>query len=129
MITPGMIYLIGMLDNISEALVPILMFSLMFLMIGVAAWVTNIDENKRISNFGKRAATIALTVLLVSGFIKILLPSTKLAAAMYVVPVIVNNEDVKAIGGNSLEVLRKLTEQWLLELNGKNKACGHEHNL
>lgn len=41
---------------------------------------------------------------------------------MFVVPAIANNEDVRAIGGNSLEALRKLTEQWLLELHGNGHA-------
>ena len=45
-----------------------------------------------------------------------LIPSTRLAAAMYIVPAVVNNENVKAIGDNSLEALRLLTEDWLREL-------------
>ena len=45
-----------------------------------------------------------------------LIPSTRLAAAMYIVPAVTNNEDMKAISGNSLEALRLLTEDRLREL-------------
>lgn len=130
MITPGMIYLIGILDSINTCLSGLLaasttVFIISFVFFPFVLECGNKQHNKTLKKF---LITVAIFFVVLS-IAKTFLPSTKLAAAMYVVPAIANNEDVKAIGGNSIEALRKLTEQWLLELNGKKTACGHEHNL
>ena len=125
MITPGMIYLIGILDSIKS----FCLFSSVLLGVGAfATFLECVDDENNKKRFGKWR--IRLAVLSLIGFLCLTtIPSTKLAAAMYVVPVIANNENVKAIGGNSLEALRKLTEQWLRELNGNGKPSDHEHHL
>jgi len=112
MVTPGMIYAIGILDNIHMLLCAFTGISLIALIISICAMesVTSI--------YTKIFAPIFICCTIATA----LLPSTKLAAAMFVVPAIANNEDVRAIGGNSLEALRKLTEQWLLELHGNGHA-------
>lgn len=48
-------------------------------------------------------------------------PSGKTVAAMYLVPKIVNNEQLTEIAGNSMEALRLLTKDWLNNLAKENK--------
>lgn len=50
------------------------------------------------------------------GTLFVVTPSSKTVAAMYVVPAIVNNEQLQGIAGNSLKALEKLTQKWLKDL-------------
>ena len=53
-----------------------------------------------------------------------LLPDTKLLAAMYIIPAVVNNEKVATMGTNLLETLTALTNKWMKDIvkedNNKN---------
>ena len=120
MITPWMIYLVGILDSV------VCFFRIMAGLLGVALFVLFgaapmlEDLDMKISDTKGLLFKIAVALVLCAS-ISAFTPSSKLAAAMYVIPAIANNEDVKAIGGNGLEALRKLSEQWLLELKGGKK--------
>lgn len=112
-----MIYFIGILDSIKTFC---LIFSLLCGIAAFVAFVVCIDDEEYREAFSKWRIRFAILAFI--GFLGLTaIPSTKLAAAMYVVPAVANNEDVKAIGGNSLEALRKLTEKWLLEINNSQK--------
>ena len=120
MITPWMIYLVGILDSV------VCFFRIMAGLLGVALFVlfgaTPMLEDLNMKITVTKGLLFKIAVALVlCGAISAVTPSSKLAAAMYVIPAVANNEDMKAIGGNSLEILRKLTEQWLLELNDGKK--------
>lgn len=70
---------------------------------------------------------IRLCILLAScfGFLSLAFPSTKIIAAMYVLPKIVNNNDVQHIANDNLKNLRLLSEKWLMELmQGNSKKEG-----
>lgn len=128
MITPWMIYLIGIADSARSV------FMLVSLLLFVATIPTFVlerifdDDNTKNP---KKAIPSKIPKLFATGLllalISTLTPSSKTTAAIYILPALANNEDIRAIGGNGVEVLRKLTEKWLIELskdndNGKGSA-------
>ena len=127
MISPAMIYFIGMLDKIENTLLGIVALCSVLIFISAFLWAAIDDEGgspeiARRFCFGSIASFVLFIILYA------FTPSTKLAAAMFIVPAVANNENVQAIGSNSLEALRKLTEQWLRELDGS-KPQGKESKL
>ena len=121
MITPWMVYFIGILDDIAGLFKNGAVLSATVLVLGgmFSPMLADMD----IMPFAKmkKMLLVALAAFAICGSLAAFTPSTKLAAAMYIIPAVANNEDMKAIGGNSLEALRKLTEQWLLDLGGGEK--------
>ena len=116
MITPAMIYWIGILDSVKTVLyilTGLTVISAFLLWIGCFVYYMNGDNPPHAIKKGAKAATFAF---LLSVTISCTTPSTRLAAAMYLVPAVVNNESVQAIGGSALEGLRLLTEDWLRDL-------------
>lgn len=117
MITPWMIYLIGILDSLGKffAVLGTIIIAVRAIK-GFCAFLLK-EETGSIGSDGpsKSYCMYAIGIALIG--ISVLLPSTKLAAAMYIVPVVANNRDIQSIGGNSMEALRKLTEKWLIELS------------
>lgn len=128
MITPTMIYFIGILDSISSFFRTVSTGLIVVIFLGVvfSPMLDDID----IVSFAKMKGFLAkcIVALCIFGTLAAFTPSSKLAA-MYIIPAVANNENVKAIGSNSLEALRKLTEQWLLELNGKDEPEKGERSL
>lgn len=119
-ITPAVVYAIGILDNVTAASGG-MMFMAGFVAMASIIWMfcaLDSGSTYHIQN-AKRMLLGAICIFLIFGAVHTLLPSTRLAAAMLLVPAIANNEDVQQIGGNSLEALRKLTEQWLIELQSE----------
>lgn len=116
MITPAMIYWVGILDSISCALTFIaLLFGAIVVVCGIV-WMVESDFNKEKARLAKKATVCMFFCCLILCLTNAFIPSTRLAAAMYVVPAIANNENIQAIGSNSLEALRLLTEDWLRDL-------------
>ena len=119
MITPLTIYIIGIMDNISHFF---FFLGALFVAIGISCGVFFIVSKEEYEgNLFGRGLRWAKRLLL-AGFICILtnmfIPSSKTAAAMFLLPAIANNENIQAIGDNSIKILRALTEQWMMELNG-----------
>ena len=122
MITPSTIYFIGILDSVNTFFTIITVLSCFALSIFIFAYFIN-EFNIQEENKLKKIIFSLLGSTLISGLISVFTPSSKVAASMYIIPAIVNNENIQAIGNNSLEGLRKLSEQWLKELsNGKSKT-------
>lgn len=63
-----------------------------------------------------RYGKLMLCVAFISAFIAIFTPTSKTVAAMFLIPAIVNNEQVQNISHNSLKLLESLTEEWAEEL-------------
>lgn len=119
MITPSMVYFIGILDNVL-CFFEITLFILVLFACAIAITIFHIDE----PTWTKKALKYILCIAFVAflfGCLRIFIPSSKTAAAMYIIPAIANNEKVQTIGENSIEILRKLSKQWLLELDKDKK--------
>lgn len=116
MITPWMIYAIGILDSVGNLLLVLGAVASGLLILFALFWVIVVEDYPHHTGTAKNAMRFLLPCALICLTLSAFLPSTRLAAAMYIVPAVASNEDLRAIGGNSLEALRKLTEQWLREL-------------
>ena len=113
-VTPLMIYLIGIVDHVRDFSV---LFLFIFTGIFLAFLIRYLADGDKIPHLG----TLAFLTVLFS-FILIFTPSSKTLAAMYVIPAVVNNEQIQNIGKNGLESLELLTKQWVDELReGKSK--------
>ena len=115
-----MIYFIGILDSLVDTLKVIAIASAIISFMCGLVWAMQADMG-RDTDILRRFCLGGMASSIVCMFLMTFTPSSKLAAAMYVVPAIANNENVQAIGCNGLEALRKLTEDWLRELNGEKK--------
>ena len=128
MITPTTIYFIGILDSIKSLFLITAFVTGMILLIAVICLVLNqyqLSESDQ-HKFHK-FITFYLSLSVIFSILTTFTPPSKVAASMYVIPAIANNKDIKAIGNNGLEVLYKLTEQWLKEISGV-KPSGEEGN-
>ena len=122
MITPSTIYFIGILDSVNTFFTIITIISSFALSIFLFFYFAN-ELSIETDNKLKKIIFMLLGSAFICGLISVFTPSSKVAASMYIIPAIVNNENIQAIGNNSLEGLRKLSEQWLKELsNGKSKT-------
>ena len=113
-VTPMMIYLIGIADHVRD-------FSVLFLFIFTGIFlvflIRYLVDGDKIPHLGTLAFLTGLLSLIL-----IFTPSSKTLAAMYVIPAVVNNEQIQNIGKNGLESLELLTKQWVDELReGKSK--------
>ena len=109
------VYLIGILDNI-HAVLGFSIFACVALIgsVGIAVLV-NCQYDSDIPNAWKYLKRFMwILIFLVAS--KTLLPDTKLLAAMYIIPAVVNNEKVATMGTNLLETLTALTNKWMKEV-------------
>lgn len=125
MITAWMIYGIGILDGVKGFFAVMIFISALYLILIIFSTLqkkdmggteTEDEKKKRNRLVAKVFSALVLFALLFS-----ITPSTKLAAAMFVIPSIANNEKLQNIGKNTLNGLEKLTEQWLQELSEGDK--------
>ena len=107
-VTPLMIYLIGVADHVRVFFVLSLLIIAGTFLLFLARYLV---EDKKVPCFG----TLAFLTALFSSLI-IFTPSSKTLAAMYVIPAVVNNEQIQNIGKNGIESLELLTMQWVGEL-------------
>lgn len=113
-VTPMMIYLIGMADNVKDFSVLSLLFITFIFLVFLCRYIV---EGDKIPHLG----TLTFLAALFSSLL-FFTPSSKTLAAMYVIPAVVNNEQIQNIGKNGLESLELLTKQWVDELReGKSK--------
>lgn len=110
-VTPMMIYLIGIADHVRD-------FSVLFLFIFTGIFlvflIRYLVDGDKIPYLGTLAFLTGLLSLIL-----VFTPSSKTLAAMYVIPAVVNNEQIQNIGKNGLESLELLTKQWVDELRGE----------
>lgn len=110
------VYLIGILDNIHAVLgFSIFAFVAVIGAVGIAVFL-NCQYSSDIPDGFWKHAKRALLILMFLVVGKTLLPDTKLLAAMYIVPAVVNNEKVATMGTNLLETLTALTNKWMMDV-------------
>lgn len=110
------VYLIGILDNIHAVLGFSIFASVAVIgAVGMAVFLNCHDCSDIPDGFWKHTKR-ALLVLMFLVASKTLLPDTKLLAAMYIVPAVVNNEKVATMGTNLLETLTALTNKWMMDV-------------
>ena len=120
MITAFDVYLVGMLDSIKESTVFIVLLSVCAILVGASILIIantssymSDEQISRLIKVGKRTLITSIIITTIFLGVHTFLPSSRLAAAMYILPAAANNEDLQKIGGDSLKILRELTEKWL----------------
>ena len=109
-ITPSTIYWIGICDSIGIGFTIIGVVCVIFALITGAAFLgSELYKGLYI------ITPIFLLFALLSIVAAIFVPSSKTAAAMYVVPAIVNNEKIQAVGNGIYD----LAVEWMKELKPK----------
>lgn len=108
-VTPLIVYAIDLSGTVKFMSTIIFFLSLLALTIlGIVA----LDEDE-----ARRAIrTIVAPIIVISALLAIFVPESKTLASMYVIPAVVNNEQIQNIGKNGLESLELLTRQWVKEL-------------
>ena len=87
---------------------------------GVAKMDDDDDSAEKISRGFKKVIYPAA----VFGLLAVAIPTQKEAAAIYLIPKLVNNEEVQDIAGKSLDVLQLKLNKWLDELTPKSDKTG-----
>ena len=116
-VTPNFIYWITRLDEFN-ALTGIASFisllsTILFMIIRLCIGPT--ERNNDYPRFVLKGFKISLSTCIISALIHVLVPTTKQACAMYVVPKIVNNEKVQEVGKEFYD----LALDWMKELHPK----------
>lgn len=116
MISPFTLYLILMLDNIKGALVALLFASALPAVICFIVTIVNSScEYKSEEKYfaaGKKGLKICVPLMVFALLTQALLPSSKQAAAIVIIPAIANNENVQREAGE----LYQLAKQGLKQL-------------
>lgn len=107
-VTPLMIYFIGIVDHVRDfSAISLILLFVIFLIF----FVCFVEYDDKIPYL--RAITFSAVIL---SLLLILVPNSKTLASMYVIPAVLNNEQIQNIGKNELESLELLTKQWVDEL-------------
>jgi hypothetical protein len=121
------LYFILILDNIRNMFILLLVLGCIGLVVYTIAYYVNFYQSKEDNDKTCEALLVPVTrslkifvsVCIVSTLVLSFLPSTKQMAVIYLVPKIVNNEQVQNIAGTSLKILEGYTQKYLDELAGK----------
>ena len=83
---------------------------------------TSTQEDKKIQRQYRRVAARCVCPLVFLLFLITFIPSTKEACAIYLIPKIVNNEQVQKVPENALKLLNAKFEEWIDEQIGDTDA-------
>jgi predicted ferric reductase len=109
------IYWITRLDNICAFLTIVLMMFITAICIMKFILEINFDKIKMKYKIG---AYVLITII---GFLLIFIPNTKEAVAIYLIPKIINNEQIQKLPDNTTKLLNAKLEQWINDISGQNK--------
>ena len=104
------VYIFVMMDSIKLGLGLLALISVVFIFISAAATDTSDVEAKRRA---KKWLKICIATFLLIGSVAILTPDTKQFAAIYMIPKVVNNEDVRVMSDDAMKMLRLKFEEYL----------------
>ena len=118
-VTPSQIYWISTFDSIIHAGCILGILSLVGAIIGMVMLVYAISDNDDYTGkAGLFAVCVAAPIAIVSISLAVFLPTSRTAAAMYIVPAIANNEKVQDVGNK----LYDLAVEWMHELKPGKKG-------
>ena len=118
------IYLLGIIDNLKILLEGSCIFCIISLVCLVIWWAASIENNKKKpikKSFNYIKKNVYVLILII--FMNIFTPSSKTIATMYLLPKIVNNEEVQKIPGKALDMLNLKMDEYLsdtLSIRGNN---------
>lgn len=80
-----------------------------------------IAKQKAILKISKRGIIACIILIFINLPLAVLLPSTQQACVIYLLPKIVNNENIQKIPNNVSELMNKRLEQWMDDVKGNKK--------
>jgi RsiW-degrading membrane proteinase PrsW (M82 family) len=117
MITPFMVYLIGIASNVQVILITVFICVLLSLIVVAVWWLAEEDSREK----SQKCLFRVFIFTVISGVLAALMPSSSTVAAMIVIPKVVNNEKIQNITENSLNILQSLSVKWLEDLTKAEK--------
>jgi hypothetical protein len=104
-ISPFMIYLISMADNILMILTVILTLIIAVAIVATLKYFIDLDcrESDDVLKTDKKYMKISFIICMIATFAIIFIPSKKTIIAMYTIPPIVNNKEVQQLPANLLK--------------------------
>jgi len=110
--TSGMIYWLTRLDGIvTFAAVVMALFTLAAIILGIIGGIENSENTKKAA---KKCGIIAVITAIIGTFV----PTSKEMAAIYLIPKIVNNEQVKDVPSKGMEILNLKLDGWIDDMKG-----------
>ncbi len=123
--TVWQIYWLVKLDDILNLIIALYVFfglvSIVSGFISMASSPQDTRDSKHAYPIARRIFKVALPVFLVLVFARTLLPSTRQMVVIWLTPEILNNEQVKKLPNNIMELLNEQLEEWKRELTDKSK--------
>ena len=109
------VYLITRLDAVKSVGCGLLAVGV--LLAGIVWWFVLAETGNKVKFSFKKVFLIMATIFTFIGLSAItLVPTTKEAAAIYLIPKLANNKDIQAIGKDSIKLLKGHLEKYLDEL-------------
>ncbi len=119
--TPWFVYWIIKLDSLRTLLSGItLIFTLAFSVIISIKWQCKMD-NKPVDKNLKRIGRVVQILAILFAALWLCTPTTKEAVAIYVIPKVVNNEQVQSIPDNLSKLFNVKLEEWVNDTINKKK--------
>lgn len=126
MITSWDIYWITRMDSLNDFFSIFGIGALVFFL-GLLSWIGpmimdgiyNSDKKERYWSLYKKSMIWGVSVGVLFTFISLFIPTTKEVAAIYIIPKIVNNEQVQKMPDNAMKLLNAKFDQWIDEATDK----------
>ena len=118
-------YIFTRLDGIYTAATVLFVFSAalcFFVEVACAVVSSHYEPPESLLTGAKRVGRAAFGVSVACLLLLIAVPTQKEAAAIYLIPKIVNNEQVQDIAGKSLDILTLKLNEWVADLTPAEKA-------
>lgn len=118
-----LMYLLVKLDAIHNTMriLDAIAISIVFILFIVSLAAICSNYNEEYIKTLKKSLNRAIIFTSITWFLSIAIPTTKEVAVIYVIPKIVNNEQVQELGKNSLDALVNLSKEWIEELKPDKK--------
>ena len=114
------VYLLTRLDAVNTYIEGMSVISIIAIsIIGLVIIICFAAEEMNIYPKVKKFLFAFIIMLFVSSSLQIIVPTTKEAAVIYLLPKMANNEDVQKIPQNAFKLLNTQMEKWLKEQTGE----------
>jgi hypothetical protein len=121
-------YWVTRLDHICDALTGLIVISIIAAVvsgiIGLVAAVADEDDYRKVKPHVLSVLKCAAIVVILAGTLRVAIPTSKEIAAIYLIPKMVNNEDMQQIPDNAAKLLNAKLKLWMddtLEIEKKKK--------
>ena len=122
MVTGWDIYWLTRLDNICIFLAVIWVLSFIVIIVSIFVGIfALVEDNDEIKNGVKQVLRRFVPIAILLSIPAIFLPNTKEYAAIWLLPKVINNEQVQKIPEHALKLLNLKVEQWIADMTSDKK--------